>query len=181
MPLQAITDPLLNAGWNCRQYTVHHSMSTCFHVHHMSSVWACSRLWKEQWSDLAVLVFSGEYQLSCTVSHTRTPDRHGIYTNNVSDCFVTEVHMSSPECFVGLWQCSSCSSSHKRVHTSPAAGLMTFYCLGHSLLWSPSGDCVWKTQQAFLWLHVGMWHSGLHVQFARIARTISCHQYWQKQ
>ena len=29
--------------------------------------------------------------------------------------------------FVGLWQCSSCSSSHKGAYTSPAARLLPFY------------------------------------------------------
>lgn len=28
---------------------------------------------------------------------------------------------------VGLWQCSSCSSLHKRPYTSPPGGLMHFY------------------------------------------------------
>lgn len=30
--------------------------------------------------------------------------------------------------FVGLWQCSSCSSSHKGADSDPAEGLRTFFC-----------------------------------------------------
>ena len=39
--------------------------------------------------------------------------------------------------FVGLWQCSSCSSLHKQTDACPAAGLMPFHgpsrCLLHAL------------------------------------------------
>ncbi|KAK9519644.1 hypothetical protein VZT92_022357 [Zoarces viviparus] len=83
---------------------------------------------------LQILMFSGKCQTSCMVlrceqrSHSRMSGPHATLMESVSDSLVRNMHKSSTGGhFVELWQCSSCSSSHKGADSDPAAGLLPIY------------------------------------------------------
>lgn len=126
-------------------------------------------------ANLPVLVFSGKCQSGCTVlgcehrPHLWTSGPHTTLMESVSHSLSRNMHMwPAGGRFVGLWQCSSCSSLHKGPDSAPAAGLLSSYG-PHHVSWctglSPGISSMlltlcWETQQTFLPQRALMCHPG---------------------
>ncbi len=132
-----------HAGWWCRQHNILHSISTLFHICHMFSVWTCSHLWREQGAnggpaDYGVL-WQMPIKLHSAVLWAQIPlqdIRSSFHPHGV--CFwqfgQSHAHQSPAGGHsVGLWQCSSCSSSHME----QISVLMQVCCPSISLSFSP--------------------------------------------
>lgn len=142
--------------------------SRLFYVCHMCSVWSCSHLLKELSASGGPANSSVLWQMLIKLHSA------GLWTHHeVWSCQKPWVGR-----FVGLWQCSSCSSSHKRPETSPAAGLVPFYgpfqvflCNGQ---FTSVSSTHWEKTLLKQYMHMGC--GGGAVQPVWAASIVSCYQ-----
>ncbi len=140
---------------------------------HMCSVWTCSHPWREPgtngWSADSGVLWQMAIMLHDTGLWAQVP--YTTLMESVYDSLVSNMHTSQSPAgghFVGLWQCSSCSSSH--MDQIPVLLLGCFFISGPVHLYSCNGPSpsisfmflrlCWETHQTSLLQRIQMYHPG---------------------